>query len=286
MLFQNLTAQQNSAYCLVLTSMNIYHLAIENEQGWYILVHEDDFAHARYHIEQYLKENDSVISTDSDKTVQYPKTVSGMWAAFLLLLWHIYLTSNHSFELLVKKYGASATKILHGEVYRTVTALGVHADIVHLIANMAGVALLGTAVCSLTGWGVGWFMILLTGIVGNYYTAVFYQALHTAVGASTSVFGALGILCGHQFTIKINRPGERFKAFLPLGGGIALLSFLGSGERSDVVAHLLGFVAGIGLGLIYTMVVKDPPGLIYQIGYLIAFFIILTISWTQPFVYA
>jgi membrane associated rhomboid family serine protease len=285
-LFQHLSPEQSRAYSLVLSSMNIHHLTVENEEGWDILVHEKDYERARYHIEQYLQENNAAASPHPSGSETYPKSVSGLWAAFLLMLWHLQLTSNQSLEFLVRRYGASATRILNGELYRTVTALGVHADAVHLMANMAGLALFGTAVSALTGWGVGWFMILLSGIIGNYLTAVFYQAMHIAVGASTSVFGALGILCGHQFVLKINIPGERIRALLPLGGGFALLSFLGSGERSDVVAHLLGFLVGIGFGLAYTLLVKEPPGKMYQIGYFVALVILLAVSWTQPFVYA
>jgi membrane associated rhomboid family serine protease len=259
---------------------------MENEEGWNIFVHEDDYQRALHFIEQYLKENEPAPPSNLHHSHHYRKTGSALWAALLLMLWQIYLTSNNGLDTVIRKYGASATKILNGELYRTVTALGVHADVVHLLANMTGLALFGTAVCALTGWGIGWFLILLTGIIGNYYTAVFYQALHTAVGASTAIFGAMGILCGHQFILKINIPGERLKALLPLGGGLALLSFLGSGERSDVVAHLFGFVAGLGAGLIYTLLVKEPPGTIYQTGYFLAVVMILALAWTQPFVYA
>ena len=43
------------------------------------------------------------------------------------------------------------------------------------------------------------------------------------------------------------------KAWLPIAGGLALLSFLGTGLHSDLTAHLFGFVAGVCLGLIYAL---------------------------------
>jgi hypothetical protein len=36
---------------------------------------------------------------------------------------------------------------------------------------------------------------------------------------------------------------------MPVAAGVALLALLGSGEQTDVLAHLLGFAAGVLLGL-------------------------------------
>jgi len=47
----------------------------------------------------------------------------------------------------------------------------------------------------------------------------------------------------------------------PLVAGIALLAFTGTGgERTDVLAHLLGFVAGVGLGFGLAHAPLPPPG--------------------------
>jgi rhomboid protease GluP len=44
-------------------------------------------------------------------------------------------------------------------------------------------------------------------------------------------------------------PSRFRRVLLPLGGGLALLSFFGTGgERTDLGAHLFGFSAGLGLG--------------------------------------
>ncbi len=49
------------------------------------------------------------------------------------------------------------------------------------------------------------------------------------------------------------------KAWLPLGAGLALLSMLGSGgERTDLMAHLFGFMTGLILGAFYGVLVKQP----------------------------
>jgi membrane associated rhomboid family serine protease len=157
----------------------------------------------------------------------------------------------------VKAYGSSAAHILNGEVYRTVTALMLHSGPVHLAGNMAGIAIFGTAVCRLAGWGVGCLMVLMTGIIGNLANAALLQYGHISIGASTAVFGAVGILAAHQIYAKIRMVGRRKKAWVPLAAGLALLAFLGSGKHTDVTAHLFGFMAGIGLGLLHAFYVKS-----------------------------
>jgi hypothetical protein len=43
--------------------------------------------------------------------------------------------------------------------------------------------------------------------------------------------------------------------------GVALLAFTGTGgERTDVLAHLLGFMAGVGLGFGLAHARLPPPG--------------------------
>jgi len=94
--------------------------------------------------------------------------------------------------------------------------------------------------------------------LGNFANALFYETRHVSIGASTAVFGALGILAGYQFLTKIKHPRQRIKAWLPLAGGLALLAILGSGAESDIMAHLFGFLSGILLGLGYTLVGRRP----------------------------
>jgi hypothetical protein len=61
------------------------------------------------------------------------------------------------------------------------------------------------------------------------------------IGTSTAVFGALGTLSALQV--------PRRRAWLTLGVGVALLGFLGTGSRADLLAHLFGFAAGVAEGL-------------------------------------
>lgn len=284
-LFANLSAADADTYSLVLSSMGLAHHLIKGENGWDLLVGHKDYETAESLIREYLQENENFQAVDQPVSQTYQKTLSGLWAALMLLICHGYLTLFDNREALIAIYGSSALHIVQGELYRIATALMIHADALHLAGNMTGIAIFGTAVCAITGWGFGWFMILVAGIIGNLLNAVFYGSDHLSVGASTAIFGAIGILTAYQFFKKIGFPGQRLRAFVPLGGGLALLGMLGTAEHSDLMAHLFGFISGIIIGSIYAVCVRQPPSKGYQMSYFIIALSILVLSWMRAFVY-
>src|SRR5262249_21470503 len=81
-----------------------------------------------------------------------------------------------------------------GEWWRAVTALTLHADATHLAANMLFGALFTWFTAQLAGTGVASLAVLLSGALGNAANAALEPPEHTSIGASTAVFGALGIL--------------------------------------------------------------------------------------------
>ena len=174
---------------------------------------------------------------------------------YLLLLLVFYIAQQSSGATFVSR-GAANPKSIYGagEWWRTVTALTLHADAAHLVANMAGGIFFGYFVNRSLGASLGWLLILLSGVFGNALSAaVFYPSTRISIGASTAVFGALGILAGFgMLTFRSMGPGvSRWSRTVPLIGAVALLALLGTGdERTDVVAHLCGFLAGLFLGAV------------------------------------
>ncbi len=142
---------------------------------------------------------------------------------------------------------AHAGKILAGEWWRTITALTLHADGVHLFGNMVIGGFFVIRLCREVGSGPGWFLVLFSGAAGNFLNALVQSPDHRAVGASTALFGAVGILASLGFLKSRGLMCKR--QFLPLAGGAALLGLLGSGgDNTDLGAHLFGFLAGLALG--------------------------------------
>lgn len=252
-LFGNLTQERADTYGLVLSAYHLPHSIIRSGSGWEIWVDETVRDRALDLILQYNEENKLLPQPDEQKAQVYKKTFTAIWVCSLLLVCHIAINMSGDFEKIVRDYGASAFDILNGEIYRTVTSLMLHSDYAHLAGNIAGIAIFGTAVCSITGAGVGWLIILLSGILGNLTNATLFRYGHISIGASTAVFGAVGFLAAYQLCRKIKIADQRMKAWLPIAGGLALLGFLGSGRHSDLTAHLFGFMAGIGLGILYAL---------------------------------
>lgn len=143
---------------------------------------------------------------------------------------------------------ASAQAIRDGAVWRSITALLLHADAAHVLGNAIAGALFLGAVFRAFGCGVGGALALLSGALGNLTNAVLRAPEHATIGASTAVFGALGITAGH--TLVRRRASLRGRPpWLPLGAALALLAFLGTtGERVDLWAHAFGLAAGVLLG--------------------------------------
>lgn len=176
---------------------------------------------------------------------------------------------------------AQAGRILDGELWRTVTALTLHADSGHVLANaLAGVLFVG-AVCGALGPGLGLALVLAAGAGGNLANAIFQGARHTSVGASTAVFGAVGVLSALAMVRRLRGRGGRGGLMVPFAAGLAILAMLGtSGERVDLWAHLFGLVSGVAVGLTGVLAAPRRPGAGAQVALLIAALAAVVTCWS------
>ena len=151
----------------------------------------------------------------------------------------------------------------------------------HLTANLVFGAAFGYFAGQLFGTGLAWAGILLGGSLGNYLSAWLQGPGHRSIGASTAIFAALGLLSAFTWR-RWRRPGEKLlKRWSPIFAGIALLAYTGAGgERTDVLAHLTGFVCGLLIGVAYgaagKRILLSAPA--QRILVLLALFA-LTLSW-------
>ena len=178
--------------------------------------------------------------------------IDGALAYAAVLLFFFAAARRHAFGLdWVAAGAAQAGLIQDGAWWRTITALCLHLELDHLLSNLAFGAAAGVLVAQLVGTGLGWLAILLAGAVGNALNAALHGAGHTAIGASTAVFAALGILSGHAWSARAVRWRGGIRRWAPIGAGIMLLAFLGfGGERTDVGAHVMGFAVGAATGFV------------------------------------
>lgn len=166
-----------------------------------------------------------------------------------------WLAQNLVDEKWIDRGEAMSRRIVeHGEWWRALTALTLHGDFAHFAANLVTGLIFAAFAIPHLGAGLAWLAIVLSGLLGNLLNAWFYSAQsHTSIGASTAVFGALGLVVGGEFVTRFSSPHtrSRWQLVLPLGAGLALLAWLGVGDeqkRTDYMAHFWGFIAGIALG--------------------------------------
>jgi len=139
--------------------------------------------------------------------------------------------------------------MLSGEGWRAVTALTLHIDARHLLGNVLFGSILGLLATQALGVGVTWLAILVGGILGNIANALLQPATHSSVGASTAVFAALGLLVTLALLHARHRRIGAWKLG-PLVAGALLLAWTGmGGERTDVLAHVMGLVSGLVVGV-------------------------------------
>ena len=139
-----------------------------------------------------------------------------------------------------------------GEWWRVFTALFLHADAAHVVSNALGGVLVFSAVVSTFGRVRGWLLVFLSGVIGNVVVAAInHPGAYSSVGASTAIFGAVGLLAGRSIRIawRSDHPHRWRAMFGPFAAGVTVLALHGAGgQRVDVGAHLTGFMAGLGLG--------------------------------------
>jgi membrane associated rhomboid family serine protease len=145
-----------------------------------------------------------------------------------------------------------------GEWWRAITALTLHGDIVHLVSNIVAGIGFAFLLARFFGAGAAWLLIVMTGAAGNALNAwVHHPDAHFSIGASTAVFGALGLITGVGLWVALMQPAERWtmpRWLLPAFGGLTLLGLLGIGDgldaRIDVAAHISGFLCGAAAGFV------------------------------------
>ena len=235
---------------LVVLSMGVPYWLMPAEEGGYCLyVEERHLPSVREQLGKFDRENR--YWPPREDLLPRDKSSVGSIAFYLLLIWGFFLVSS---EELLRRGMASEEAILSGEWWRAITALTLHADWAHLVGNSAGGFLFFALVFRSFGVGLGWLAIFLSGALGNFLNALIYAGSgHNSIGASTAVFGGLGILVGCRVVQQFRLTRWKWPRFLwaPLGAGVVLLGFLGAGgERTDILAHAWGFAVGGGLGVL------------------------------------
>jgi rhomboid protease GluP len=255
-------------YALVLAAAGIGCEVLEDPSGHLVAVDPADAARASSEIALYEEEN-----RGWRRPEELPLALGESW--FAVVLWTLLLSISYAFSLtsglglrLWSGGRLAADEVRHGAIWRTVTSLGLHVDPVHLLGNLLFGALFVALAAEMLGTGVGLLAVIVTGAIANYGNAWIQQPGFSAVGASTAVFAALGLLGGHRWQQRHVVRRLRRSSWIPLIASAFLLAYLGSGsgpeprlERIDVAGHALGFAVGVVAGAAYARLARNArPG--------------------------
>lgn len=240
-------------WALVLCAEGLRAQVQGGPQGFAVQVPEGELEAAERALTSFERENRAPPPAPEAPVIDRYAVRHALLAGALLLA--SFVVTGPEGGLFAERGAADARAIRDGEWWRALTALALHADAGHVLGNAAAGALFLSGAFRSFGVGVGGALALAAGGLGNAVNALLRAAAHSTIGASTAVFGALGVVVGERLVRRRQSSGGRAVWWLPLGAGFALLAMLGTdGERTDVWAHVLGLLAGTPLGAAATAI--------------------------------
>ena len=191
--------KQSSEAGLVLTALKIEHEVERVEGRWVVTVPADSAARAHAELSEYAEES----RRPPVGILPIPELGTG-WRGVVAYVGALLAVA------LFARQGAwgydwlglgriDSVRILAGEWWRNVTALTLHVEFSHLAGNIVFGAFFGLYVGRYLGSGIGWAAILGAGALGNALNVLIQPGRHLAIGASTSVFAALGLLAAYTW---------------------------------------------------------------------------------------
>lgn len=245
-------AQDGFDHGLVVLALGWPYWLLPAETGFRLMVEPQVAAPVREQLDRYDRESIAWRSHLREEPVP-----PGQAGGFSLLIWVLLLLASFWAQGAWPDWtelGALDTAAIfrHGEIWRPLTALFLHADAGHLVANVLSGLAVFAAVNSTMGRRRGWLAVAAAAVAGNFAAAALnYPGPYRSIGASTAVFAALGLLTGRAIRRGLdNGHPHRWRGmFVPLAAGITVLGLYGAGGvEIDVLAHTTGFAAGLGLG--------------------------------------
>lgn len=235
---------------LVLFAVGVVAELVPEEGEFLVQVDAQDAAYASSHLAQYESENRAPPPPPPPPRL-YPHAWVGCVLYVVTLVGVAYLVGGGLVRLDAFDLGAlECARVQAGEWWRAWTALTLHLDGPHLAANLGAGVWFGYLAARQLGSGTAWFLTVTGAALANLAEGLTGPPEHSAVGASTAVFTALGLMSAYSWRERFHLPQHWGRRWAPLIAGVILLGWTGSaGEGTDLVAHLAGFTAGVLLGI-------------------------------------
>lgn len=277
---------QAEAWDFVLEAVGINHRIALTGEGWAVMVPPPMVATALAALDAHDQETEEGPVREA-QVPDHGRTYVGLAAAVTIaaFFWVSGPREGADAGGWFRVGSGLAGAIMHGQWWRAVTALTLHADIMHVTGNAVFLVLFLSALGRWLGGGAALFSTLLAGTAGNLLTAAIYGGAHNVVGASTATFAALGLLAGLQFMRRFNvrMVGWRKRAFLAVAASLGLLAMLGTGEKADMMAHATGLGFGLIFGVLLARASRRLKSLTVQGACLLATVVVVASAWLLAF---
>lgn len=248
--FRSLRLPDCDQQTLILSAVGIHSWTVVSGGMFTVVVPEQSAALAIKHLQEVAQE--AAVPVPIPKAPKlHPRAWTGSILYALVMMAVAYAAGRgwSGFDWLESGALNGAIPSTH-EWWRVATALTLHADVGHLVSNLLFGVVLGYLASRSLGGGIAWAGILVGAMMGNALDAMWMPEQQRSIGASTAVFAALGILSAYAWVLETATNLRWAKRLGPLIAGVILLGFLGAGgERTDVVAHVTGFLSGCVLGV-------------------------------------
>jgi rhomboid protease GluP len=249
--FRSANRRECNDRLLVLTAVGVEAIITVGPGEYYLQVAPEDAGYAARHLLQYEAENRPPPPSPPPAPL-YGYAWIGCVAYAVVLVGVAWVLSNGLVRLDAFDLGElHAARVQAGEWWRAWTALTLHLDAPHLVANLAAGTWFGYLAARQMGGGTAWLLTVTGAALANLLEGLLGPPEHRAVGASTAVFAALGAMSAYSWRQRFALPQRWARRWGPLVAGVILLGWTGSageGTDVDVVAHLGGFAVGALLG--------------------------------------
>ncbi len=280
------TDRQKADLILVILASQSVKAVIETDKNGSctILVQDADIRAAETQLEWYTEENISVQKiTRQQATGTFFCPAAAATALFLAGI-HYILTHQGLYRQAILNFGSSSYYLHQGQTFRAVTALFLHSGARHLLGNMAGILVLAGPLLRLAGYGRGLLLLLAAGTTGNLISESLGRDAGLSIGASTAVMAAVGLLAAHRMTLGNGFSYSifaRLKGLAPFAAAATIAAMFSHGENTDVSAHLFGFLAGTGIGIIYFPLSGPLSGAMVERSCLAIVFVVMWTAFIQ-----
>jgi len=241
--------------------LEIPYEILTDGQRAFIVVPTGDLEKAKFEIWQYEQENQQAVAAEPRLIPVIQNYMPGVVAYLLLISIVAVLAGDMAFDRDWLAAGrVDGVLIREGEWWRSITALTLHSGLSHFAGNAGFGALFGVMAGRVLGSGVTWFTVVVASSLANLINTLLLDSSHRAIGASTAVFAALGLVAGFVWRGQLMKQDRWPFRIGPIVGGVALLAYTGTGDaNTDVGAHLTGFVCGFLAGIVMTRIYDYVP---------------------------